>query len=98
METAPITLLLVEDHTLVREVWNHIFSSDPRFTVLAECGSGEEAMELIATLHPDVILMDINLPGMNGIEATEKILRQWPAAKILGVSMQSQPFYARKMI
>jgi DNA-binding NarL/FixJ family response regulator len=98
MNSAPITLLLVEDHTLVRQVWDQIFNSDPRFTVAGACSTGEEAIELALSLRPDVILMDINLPGMSGIDATEQIRKQMPNARILGISMQSQPVYARRMI
>lgn len=93
-----ITILIADDHTLVRETWSFIFNSDPRFTVVAESGSGEEAVELAKKLRPNVIIMDINLPGINGIEATQQIRKFSPASRILGVSLHTQPTYARKMI
>src|SRR5688572_15088036 len=93
-----ITILIADDHTLVRETWSFILNTDPRFTVVAESGSGEEAIELAKKLRPNVVIMDINLPGMNGIEATQQIRKYSPGTKILGVSLHTQPTYARKMM
>ena len=93
-----ITILIADDHTLVRETWSFILNNDPRFQVLAECGSGEEAVELARNLRPNIVIMDINLPGINGIEATHQIRKFSPASKILGVSLHTQPTYARKMM
>jgi two-component system invasion response regulator UvrY len=93
-----ITILIVDDHTLVRETWSFILNTDPRFSVIAESGSGEEAVELSKKLRPDIVIMDINLPGINGIEATQQIRKFSPASRILGVSLHTQPTYARKMI
>ena len=93
-----ITILIADDHTLVRETWSFILNTDPRFTVVAECGSGEEAVEKAKSLRPNVVIMDINLPGINGIEATQQIRKFSPGSKILGVSLHTQPTYARKMI
>ena len=93
-----ITILIADDHTLVRETWSFILNTDERFKVIAESGSGEEAVELAKQLRPHIVIMDINLPGMNGIEATQLIRKYSPASKILGVSLHTQPTYARKMI
>lgn len=93
-----ITILIADDHTLVRETWSFILNNDPRFQVVAECGSGEEAVELARSLRPNIVIMDINLPGINGIEATHQIRKFSPASKILGVSLHTQPTYARKMM
>lgn len=93
-----ITILIADDHTLVRETWSFILNTDERFNVIAECGSGEEAVELAKQLRPNIVIMDINLPGMNGIEATQLIRKFSPASRILGVSLHTQPTYARKMI
>ena len=93
-----ITILIADDHTLVRETWSFILNTDPRFTVVAESGSGEEAVELAKKLRPNIVIMDINLPGMNGIEATQQIRKFSPGTRILGVSLHTQPTYARKMM
>lgn len=93
-----ITILIADDHTLVRETWSFILNTDPRFSVIAESGSGEEAVELAKKLRPNIVIMDINLPGINGIEATQQIRRFSPGSRILGVSLHTQPTYARKMM
>lgn len=93
-----ISILIADDHTLVRETWSFILNTDPRFTVVAESGSGEEAVEMAKNLRPNIVIMDINLPGMNGIEATQLIRKYSPGSKVLGVSLHTQPTYARKMI
>jgi DNA-binding NarL/FixJ family response regulator len=93
-----ITILIADDHTLIRETWSFILNSDPRFQVVAECGTGEEAIEKSKELHPDIVIMDINMPGINGIEATEQIKKISPQSKIIGVSLHTQPTYARKMM
>jgi DNA-binding NarL/FixJ family response regulator len=93
-----ITILIADDHTLIRETWSFILNSDPKFQVVAECGTGEEAIEKARQLHPDIVIMDINMPGINGIEATEQIKKISPESKIIGVSLHTQPTYARKMM
>ncbi len=93
-----ITILIADDHTLVRETWSYILNSDPRFHVVAECGNGEDAVEMAKKLLPNIVIMDINLPGMSGIEATQLIRKYSPGSKILGVSLHTQPTYARKMM
>jgi DNA-binding NarL/FixJ family response regulator len=93
-----ITILIADDHTLVRETWSFILNADPRFKVVAECGTGEDAVELARQIRPNIVIMDINLPGINGIEATQLIRKYSPGSKILGVSMHTQPAYARKML
>jgi two-component system invasion response regulator UvrY len=93
-----ITILIADDHKLVRETWSFILNTDPRFNVIAESGSGEDAIEQSKKLKPNIVIMDINLPGMNGIEATQQIRKFSPGTKILGVSLHTQPTYARKMM
>jgi two-component system invasion response regulator UvrY len=93
-----ITLLITDDHKLIREAWSSILNSDPRFKVIAEAASGEEAVELAKQLRPNVVILDINLPGMNGFEVIPLIRKFSPGSKILGVSLHTQPTYARKMI
>jgi len=93
-----ITLLITDDHKLIREAWSSILNSDSRFKVIAETGSGEEAVELARQLRPNVVILDINLPGMNGFDTIPLIRKFSPGSKILGVSLHTQPTYARKMI
>ena len=93
-----ISILVTDDHKLIREAWVSIINRDPRFFVIAECGSGEEAIALAKQFHPDVVIMDINLPGISGIETIPLIRKFSPASKILGISMHTQPTYAKKMM
>jgi DNA-binding NarL/FixJ family response regulator len=93
-----ISILITDDHTLIREAWTMVLNNDPGFKVIGEAGSGEEAVELAKQLRPDVVLMDINLSGMNGFETIPLIRKFSPGSKILGVSLHSQPTYARKML
>jgi DNA-binding NarL/FixJ family response regulator len=93
-----ITILIADDHKLIRETWAVILNSDPRFQVIAACGNAEEAVELARTKNPNVILMDINMSPVSGFEATQQIRKILPSSKIIGVSMHSQPAYAKKML
>ena len=93
-----ISILIADDHKLIREAWAYIIGTDDRFELIAECGNGEDAIELSRQFQPNVIIMDINFPGINGIEATEQIKKFSPNSKILGVSMYNQAVYARSMI
>ncbi len=93
-----ISILITDDHMLIREAWSLILNADPRFKVVGEAGSGEAALELARQLSPDIITLDINLPGISGIETVALIRKCSPHTRILGVSMHTQPAYARKMI
>lgn len=93
-----ITLLITDDHKLVRESLASLFDADPRFRVLGHCASGEEAVELAKQWRPNIVMMDMNLPGINGFEATIQILAISPLSKVLAVSMHTQPAYVRKFL
>ena len=93
-----ITILIADDHKLIRETWTYILNSDERFEVVAECGDAQEAVELAKELSPNIVLMDINMAPFNGFEATEQIRKVSPESKVIGVSMHSQPAYAKKML
>jgi two-component system, NarL family, invasion response regulator UvrY len=98
MEFAKIRLVLVDDHQMVRETWKLILQQDPRIDIIAECSSGAEAIEKANELFPDIMLMDINMSPVNGFEATRKIVKSCPHVKIIGVSVNDQPGYARNML
>jgi DNA-binding NarL/FixJ family response regulator len=93
-----ISILIADDHKLIRETWSYILNNDPRFKVIAACGNGEEAVELAIEKHPGIILMDINMTPFSGLEATKQIRKIMPDSKIIGVTMHSQPAYAKKML
>lgn len=93
-----ISILIADDHKLIRETWTFILNSDPRFEVVADCADSEEAVTKARQLKPKIVLMDINMAPLSGFEATEKIRKVSPLSKIIGVSMHSQPAYAKKML
>lgn len=93
-----ISILIADDHKLIREIWGYILNNDPRFQVVAESGDAAEAVELAKNMHPNVVLMDINMHPFSGLEATQKIRKVSPSSKIIGLSMYSQPAYAKKML
>ena len=78
-----IRILLADDHPLFREGVAHSLSVDPDFEVIAQAGSGEEAVELAHQLHPDIVLLDVSMAGMGGIEAAGKIAATSPVVRIM---------------
>ncbi len=93
-----INILIADDHKLIRETWSYILNSDSRFQVVGECGDAQEAVELARSKRPHVVLMDINMTPFSGLEATQRIRKISPGSKVIGVSMHSQPAYAKKML
>lgn len=81
------SILLVDDHKIMRDGLRAILGSTPEFRVVAEAESGSEAVQLARTCRPHLILMDLSLPGLNGIEATIEILRSMPDARVVILSM-----------
>jgi len=93
-----ITVLLVEDHALVRQGLRLLLQSGKDIEVIAEAANGREAVRLAKKLCPDVVLMDIGMPLLNGFEATRQILKAVPAAKILILSAHSDIEYVNQVI
>ncbi|MBC7903464.1 MAG: response regulator transcription factor [Gemmatimonadaceae bacterium] len=93
-----IRIAIADDHHQVRETWNFILSTNKSFQVVATCCNGKEAVEAAAAHNPDVILMDINMDLMTGIEATEIITASQPNIRIVAMSIHVEPVYVRKML
>jgi two-component system invasion response regulator UvrY len=93
-----VKLILVDDHLHVREAWGWVLNKDPRIEVIALCASGKEAVEAAQLLQPDVILMDIHMQPMNGIEATRAIRKFSPDVRIIAVSIQAERSYVNEML
>ena len=93
-----VSIMIVDDHTLIRETWSFLLGKNENFDVVAECGDGERAIELARDKRPDVVLLDINLAPMSGFDVLKMIRKYSPGSKIIGVSMHSQPAYAKKML
>ena len=82
-----IKILLVDDHKIVRAGLRAVIAGHPEMAVVAEAGDGRTAVELAAEVSPDVIIMDISMPGLNGTEATSRILESNPDARVIALSM-----------
>jgi DNA-binding NarL/FixJ family response regulator len=93
-----ITVLLVEDHTVVREGLRNLIELEDDFEVVGEGHTGREAVVQVKKLQPDVVLMDIAMPLLNGLEATRQLLKANPAAKVLMLSAHSDDAYVKNAI
>lgn len=88
-----ITIALIDDHKLFREGVKRILSYEPTFDVIAEADDGSEAKALIEEHEPDVVLMDINMPEVNGIEATRELIEHYPNTKVIILSIHEDETY-----
>ena len=98
MHNDPIQVIIVDDHDLVRQTWRMLIHNQGSINVIKECSSGAEAIYEATASNPHVMLMDINMTPVNGFEATRKIVKSCPHIKIIGVSINNQPSYARNLI
>lgn len=89
-----IRILLADDHTMVRKGLKQILESDPEMSVVFEANNGNEAVEFVRTNSPDIVLMDITMPGQNGLEALKEIKRIRPSLPVIVLSMHPQEQYA----
>lgn len=93
-----IRVLLADDHAVVRQGFKLILSSQSGIEVVGEAGNGREAVELAAKHRPDVAVIDVSMPELNGIEATRRILEECPHTKVLALSMHKDSVYVREIL
>jgi DNA-binding NarL/FixJ family response regulator len=93
-----ISVIIVEDHKMIREMFANMFAGKEEIEVIGQSGEFNEAIELIKTAKPDIVLLDINLSENSGMDAVPLIRQFAPSSRIVAVSMHSQPSYAKKMI
>jgi DNA-binding NarL/FixJ family response regulator len=93
-----IRILLADDHAVVRRGFQMILAEQPDMEVVGEAGNGREALELAATLKPDVVVMDVAMPELNGIEATRRMADHAPHARVLALSMHKDSVYVREIL
>lgn len=93
-----IDVLVVDDHAIVREGIAAIIDEEPALRIVGQARDGLEAIELAGECRPDVVLMDVNMPRMNGIEATRQMVRRWPHIIVIGLSVHEDPATAKSML
>ena len=93
-----IRVILADDHQLMREGLGQIIEDEMGMKVVAEASDGQSTVELVDKHRPDVVVMDVGMPGLNGIDATRRILRDVPNAQILALSMHNDRSYVTEML
>jgi DNA-binding NarL/FixJ family response regulator len=93
-----ITVLLVDDHSLVRRGFRRMLEDESDMEVVGEAGDGEESIKLAKSLHPQVVVMDCALPGLNGLQATRQIMEDSPETAVLMLSMHTESTWVRQAI
>jgi DNA-binding NarL/FixJ family response regulator len=86
----PIDVIFVDDHEIFHECIRHLFDLQNDMNMVAVANNGRTAVKLVRELSPDVVVMDISMPGLNGIDATRKILSEFPEIRIIALSMHSE--------
>ena len=94
----PVRVLLADDHTLVRAGLRKLLESIPDIEVVGEAADGLALLALAAQQRPSIVLMDIAMPGLNGLEATARLLRDWPDVRVLILSMHQNEEYVREAL
>ncbi len=93
-----IKILIVDDHKIVREGIKSMLEQETGFEVVGQASNGREALLSIPDTNPDVVIMDINMPDMNGTEATRKIVASFPKTRIIALSMHSDKYFVSEML
>lgn len=87
----PIRVMVVDDHPLWRRGLVEMLTEEPDIEVVGEAGNGPEAIEKAGPLAPDVVFMDLNMPGLSGVETTAYLVQQWPQIKVLVLTVSEEP-------
>ncbi|MEI8170141.1 MAG: response regulator transcription factor [Rhodoferax sp.] len=94
----PMRVLLADDHILVRAGLRKLLESVPDLEVVGEASDGLALIALVAELQPDLVLMDIAMPGLNGLDATARVMKEWPQTRVLILSMHQNEEYVRQAL
>src|SRR5580704_17989910 len=93
-----IRILLADDHAVVRQGFKMILGEQPDMEIVGEAGNGREALQLAESLKPDLVVMDVAMPELNGIEATRRMIDVAPHARVLALSMHKDSVYVREIL
>jgi len=94
----PIRVVLADDHILIRAGLRALLQSLPNIEVIGEASDGHEAVEVIARHQPDVVIMDIGMPGLNGVDSTRRIVKQFPGTRVFILSMHANEEYVGRAL
>lgn len=94
----PIRILIADDHTLIRTVLAKALAEEPDLSVVGEAIDGHHAIELAGYLQPDIVLMDVGMPRLNGVEATRVLRERYPAVRVIGLSTYDADLMAQPML
>jgi DNA-binding NarL/FixJ family response regulator len=98
MTPKKIRILLADDHAVVRQGFGRILAAQDDLEVIGEAGNGREAVDLAEQLKPDVVVMDVSMPELNGIEATRRLMKTAPRTRVLALSMHKDSVYVREIL
>jgi DNA-binding NarL/FixJ family response regulator len=93
-----ITVLIADDHLILRDILQLLLETAGDIQIVAMASNGQEAVEKAAEYHPDVVIMDVSLPVMNGVEATKQILAGCPETRVLMASAYDTPYHIRRSV
>lgn len=96
--STPLRIMLVDDHAVVRMGFRLLLDTTSDLRVVAECGSGEEALRCFAEIEPDVVVLDLSMEGIGGLEALSRLIAKWPAARVLVLSAHEDTSYPRRAL
>jgi len=97
-QTPRLRVVLVDDHAIVREGLKTLVNAQPDMEVVGEAGDGTEAWRRVGELQPDLVVMDVSMPGGNGVEVTARIKASWPHVKVLALTMHEDKAYLRGLL
>lgn len=93
-----IRIIIADDHQIVIDGIRALIGKNPNFKIIGEARNGKEVLELLQYLHADVILMDLDMPVLNGLDATVAVKKKYPKCKVIGLTMHSEPGMIRAMM
>lgn len=96
--TSSLRIMLVDDHAVVRMGFRLLLDTTSDIRVVAECGSGEEALQCFAEMNPDVVVLDLSMGGMGGLETLSRLLAKWPATRVLVLSAHEDTAHPRRAL